>query len=257
MAINGRQYGSTGPSMPHIETNDTNTTGTKALNLGKVFGIMAIWLVITAGIAFGLGYLFYLWILNDEQSAYNGLMAILIATAIGSIALTFIIQFWALRKGRGMLVLSSLYVLFMGVLCSTLVLFFDWRILGLALGITAMIFTVLAVIGLIARNVRPIAMIGMMLIIGAGLTALITWLVVLFAGVSQQMAMWFWIIDFAMFGGMLLMIIVDLNQIGKICERGRVTNQITLYCALTLYSDFIYIFIKIVYYLAIAFSNNR
>ena len=63
--------------------------------------------------------------------------------------------------------------------------------------------------------------------------------------------------DFALFAGMLLLIIVDLNQIGKICERGEMSKNLTLFCALTLYTDFVYIFIKIAYYLAIAYGGRK
>ena len=256
MSINGRDYGSAGGPSPemHIETGRVGGSS-KALNLGKVFGIMFIWLLVTAGLAFGFGYLFYNWLMSGGKSAENGLMAILVTSGISLIILTFIIQFFALKKGKGMIILSSLYVLCMGILCSSLVLFMPWYILGVALGITTAIFGVLSLIGFLARNVRPIAMIGFMIIIGAGITALITWLIILFTGISGQAVTFLWIVDFAMFAGMLLLIIVDLHNINKICERGEVSTNLTLYCALTLYSDFIYIFIKIAYYLALA--NGR
>ena len=264
MAINGRNYGSSGPSAKMTAPIDEKSRGSsKALNLGKMFGIMFIWLLFTAGIAFGLGFAFFSWMTsggytatNPNPNAVTGLWGVLIASGIGLIILTFVIQFFALKKGKGMIVLSSLYVLFMGVLCSSLVLFIDWRILGIALGITSIIFGVLAVIGLLAKNVKPMAMVGMMLIFGAAITALVTWLVILFTGITGTTATILWVVDFALFAGMLLLIIVDLNQIGKICERGEVSTNITLYCALSLYTDFIYIFIRIAYFLAIALSKK-
>lgn len=258
MAINGRNYSPVGPDEKmKIEETKVGGGSSKALNLGKVFGIMFIWLLLTAGIAFGLGYLFFLWLQSGGETARNGMFALLIGSGIGLIILTFVIQFFALKKGKGMLILSFLYVLFMGVLCSTLVLFIDWYILGVALGITTAIFGVLAVIGLVAKNIKPIAMVGLMLVIGAAMTGLITWLIILFTGVTGQAATILWIVDFAMFAGMLLLIIVDMHQIGKICERGEVSTNLTLYCALTLYTDFIYIFIRIAYYLAIAFGRSK
>lgn len=254
MAINGRNYGSMEPEKPVIHT-DTLTSSSKAVNLGKIFGIMFIWLLFTAGIAFGGGYLSALWLVNNYEQASGGLLAILIASGISLIILTFIIQYFALKKGKGMIVLSSIYVLLMGVICSTLTLYIPWNILGMALGITTVIFGVLATIGLLAKNVKPIAMIGMMVIFGAAITALFTWLFSIWMPIANPGL--YWIIDFAFFGGMLLLIIVDMNNIGKICESGQITTNITLYCALTIYTDFIYIFIKIAYYLAIIYGNSK
>ena len=258
MAINGREYGSTGPTAPGVETSGSSSS--KALNLGKVFGVMFIMLLFTAGISIGLSALFNSWLgsgasVTTAKGVYLGIM---IGSGIGLIILTFIIQYLCLTQGKGMIVCSTLYVLFMSVLCSSMTLWLDWWLLGVALGITTAIFGVLSVIGLLAKRVGPLAMVGLMLIIGGGMTALITWLVILIGGarISSNMVMLLWIIDFAIFAGMLLMIIVDMYNIKKICERGEVTTNLTLYCALTLYTDFIYIFIKIAYYLAIAYGKR-
>ena len=257
MAINGRNYGTSGPDSLHIEKGHENPTvrnDSKTFNLGKVFGIMFVWLIITAGIAFLGGYLFARWLIADVENASRGLLVSLVVSGITLLVLTFIIQFWALRRDRGMIVLSSLYVLCMGVLCSSLTLYIDWRILGIALGITSAIFGVLAAIGLIAKNVRPMAMVGWMVLIGALFVSLFTWIFSLVFQFTNPALLW--IIDFAIFGAMLLLIIVDMNQIGRICERGEMSRNLTLYCALTLYTDFVYIFIKIAYYLAVATSRN-
>ena len=256
MEINGRKYGSSEPTMPEIK--EKHTSSSKTLNLGKVFGIMFIWLLITAGVSFGFAALFYNW-LGDKpynETAEATLYGFMIGSGILLLILTFVIQFFALKKGKGMIILSSIYVILMGILCSSMILFIEGWILGSALGISSAIFLVLAIIGLIAKNVKPIAVIGIMLIVGAALTALITWLIILIGGISGEAVGILWIVDFAMFGGMLLLIIVDMNQIGKICEMGEVSTNLTLYCALTLYTDFIYIFIKIAYYLAVAYSKR-
>lgn len=254
MAINGRNYGASEPQINFEEKKSAPRVGDKTLNLGKVFGIMFIWLVATAGIAFLGGYLLYLWYSKNPDQAYGGIMGILITSSISLLILTFVIQFWALRRDKGMLVLSSLYVLCMGLICSSLVLFMDWQILGIALGLTSAIFGVLALIGLLAKNVKPIAMVGMMVLFGAIIVSLGTFLMALWLPVNVTLL---WILDFAIFGAMLLLIIVDMNHIGKICESGAMSKNLTLYCALTLYTDFVYIFLRIVYYLAIAFGKSN
>lgn len=251
MAINGRNYGTSGPN--NVYTEHHSSVDSKTLNLGKVFGIMFLWLLATAGIAFGGGALFYNWLLADEVAASNGILATLVISGISLIVLTFVIQFWALRRDKGMIVLSSLYVLCMGLLCSSMTLFLDWQILGIALGLTTAIFGVLALIGLLAKNVRPIAMVGFMVLFGALIVSLGTWIISIFVPVNVT---FLWILDFAIFGAMLLLVIVDMNQIGKICASGEMSRNLTLYCALTLYTDFVYIFIKIAYYLAMAYGRK-
>ena len=251
MAINGRNYGTSGPN--NVYTEHHSSVDSKTLNLGKVFGIMFLWLLATAAIAFGGGALFYNWLLADEVTASNGILATLVISGISLIVLTFVIQFWALRRDKGMIVLSSLYVLCMGLLCSSMTLFLDWQILGIALGLTTAIFGVLAIIGLLAKNVRPIAMVGFMVLFGALIVSLGTWIISIFVPVNITLL---WILDFAIFGAMLLLVIVDMNQIGKICANGEMSRNLTLYCALTLYTDFVYIFIKIAYYLAMAYGRK-
>ena len=251
MAINGRNYGTSGPN--NVYTEHHSSVDSKTLNLGKVFGIMFLWLLATAGIAFGGGALFYNWLLADEVTASNGILATLVISGISLLVLTFVIQFWALRRDKGMIVLSSLYVLCMGLLCSSMTLFIDWQILGIALGLTTAIFGVLALIGLLAKNVRPIAMVGFMVLFGALIVSLGTWIISIFVPVNVT---FLWILDFAIFGAMLLLVIVDMNQIGKICANGEMSRNLTLYCALTLYTDFVYIFIKIAYYLAMAYGKK-
>ena len=254
MAINGRNYGTSGPNNVHIEEKHGVETNSKALNLGKVFGIMFIWLLFTAGIALGGGALFSYWLDVNPDAAASGILASLVISGITLIVLTFVIQFWALRRDKGMIVLSSLYVLCMGVLCASFTLYMPFEILGIALGLTTMIFGVLAAIGLIAKNVTPIAMVGMMVLIGALIVSVGTWIISIFLPVNSTLL---WILDFAIFGAMLLLIIVDMNSIGKICERGEMSRNLTLFCALTLYTDFVYIFIKIAYYLAIAYGGRK
>jgi len=263
MAINGRNYGTTGPNENDFQKQDVVSSSSKTVNLGKVFGIMFIWLLLTAGIALGLGYLFARWLGSSDpalfnRTAFNTLWGVLIGSAITLIVLTFVIQFVALRKGRGkaMPILSFIYVVVMGTLCSSITLFIPWNILGMALGITTGIFGVLSLIGLLSKGrMTGVAAIGIMLILGGAMCALFTFLFTIWMPIANPM--WYWIIDFAIFAGMLLMIIVDLNQIGKICEEGALSPNLTLYCALTLYTDFIYIFLKIAYYLAIFYGENK
>ena len=79
MAINGRNYGSSGPNnIQYEEQHTASPVSSKTLNLGKVFGIMFIWLLLTAGIAFLGGFLFAKWLVASPEQASNGLMVALL-----------------------------------------------------------------------------------------------------------------------------------------------------------------------------------
>ena len=89
MAINGRNYGTSGPNnIQYEEQRSSSPVSSKTLNLGKVFGIMFIWLIFTAGIAFLGGFLFAKWLVAAPEQASNGLMVSLIVSGISLIVLT-------------------------------------------------------------------------------------------------------------------------------------------------------------------------
>ena len=55
---------------------------------------------------------------------------------------------------------------------------------------------------------------------------------------------------------MLLFIAIDGARAKTIAGKGGVTNNIYLYCSFVMYSDFISLFVRVVYLLS-RFSNNR
>ena len=48
-----------------------------------------------------------------------------------------------------------------------------------------------------------------------------------------------------------------MYRIRKIAEGGSGSNNLALYCALNLYSDFIVIFLRVLYFVLIASKGNR
>ena len=66
-----------------------------------------------------------------------------------------------------------------------------------------------------------------------------------------------WIVSLIVFAFLMLVTLYDVNRIKKIAETGaQQDNNLTYYCAYILYSDFIAILIRVVYYLAI-FAGKR
>lgn len=69
----------------------------------------------------------------------------------------------------------------------------------------------------------------------------------------------YWILDFVIFGMILITTAVDLYNIKKIASRGTFesTNNLAIYCAYVLYVDFINIFIRVLYYVLIVLAAHK
>ena len=131
-------------------------TGT--YSLGRIFIYMFFGLLITTGVAIGLGQLF-LHVLtkptNDDWYYLNGTaltyLFLLIGSGLAIIVLSILLNVF-LYKGKSLWVPSILYVISMGVLLSALTAFVDWGILALAFGLTAGTFGLMALIAFLSKG---------------------------------------------------------------------------------------------------------
>ena len=181
----------------------------------------------------------------------NAYLGTMIASGIALLILTFVIQFVFLRGKHSILVPALIYCLLMGTLLSTFTILLEnnYWLLGMAFGITAGIFLLMTLIAVISRgNMAPLLMVGIGLLIGSGILALVNWII------GSTMIMW--IVTFAIFAAIMFITIFDIWNIKKICERGEMTNNLALYCAFTLYVDFIYILIRVLYFLILIFGRR-
>ena len=55
---------------------------------------------------------------------------------------------------------------------------------------------------------------------------------------------------------LLIVVAADAYNIKNIIRRGQMNDNLALYCAFTMYSDFIVIFIRVLYVLALSKSND-
>lgn len=256
MGINNRNYNSSNPTVEEPKHNEAFAqAGSRAVNMAKVYGYLFLALLFTGGIAFGVGYLFTLWLNADFDRANAGMMIILIISAIGLFILSFVVHGVAFRNKHSVLPYYIAYVTLMGTLLSTMTMFIDWRILGVAFGITSLIIALDAFIALFAKsNFNFVAMMGLTLLLGAGLVFFFSWLMIfMFPGVFGPLL---YVIDFVVFVAIVLLTLVDIVRINKIAQQGEMSNNLSLYCSFIIYVDFIYIFIRIVYYIAM-FSQRR
>lgn len=246
-AFHDESYGHTKvKKLTKVNTNNSSL----AVNMGKVFLYMFIGLAITAAISFGLGYFIYTEYATKGEAVFNVYLGLLIGSAIGLFILMLIINFVVIRGKHSVLVPGILYAVLMGVLLSTFTLFIDWKILGMAFGITSGIFLIMTLISLISKgNMSAFGVLALGLLIGSGILILVNLLLR-----SETL---YWVISFAIFAVLMFVTMYDIYNIKKICENGAMSNNLALYCAFNIYVDFINIFIRIVYYLLIIFGNKK
>ncbi|MBO4703316.1 MAG: US12 family protein [Bacilli bacterium] len=243
----------------------------KGTFLSKVFGLMFICLLITTAVAAGLGYGIQALILNSqsydptaplETLPSNILTVFLImvfVSAIGLIVMSFVLPITFARGKHNIFVPLMIYVVLMGILLSLFTFLFDWLILVEAFGITTLIFGLMAFLGYISKGrLTGIGFILLGLMIGALALSLINWMMILIGGIKEQNIMISWIVSLIVFAFLMLVTLYDVYRIKKIAEAGAThDNNLTYYCAYILYSDFIAILIRVVYYLAILTGGRR
>ena len=247
---------------------DFSDKQSKGTFLTKVFGMMFLCLLITTVVAAGFGYGFqYLLVktaTNDggnlvfNQDLVMGLIIGLIITIIALLIMSFVLPITFMRGKHNILVPLIIYVVLMGIMLSTFTFLVEPIILVESFGITSAIFGVMALLGYLSKGkLAGIGVILLGLLIGAGLLALINFLMILIGGISQTSVTLSWIISFLIFGFLMLMTMWDVARINAIaakgCESG---NNLVYYCAYILYSDFIAILIRVIYYMAIIFRKR-
>ena len=130
----------------HEEIGNTSNIG--ILSFAKVFLYMFIGLGLTTVVAFAVGGGFYLGLTRgaDPDLILQVGLGLTIASAIALIILMFIINLVTLRGNHSWVLPMTLYCVLMGVVLSWFTLLVDWRLLGLAFGITAGVFLLMTLI---------------------------------------------------------------------------------------------------------------
>ena len=248
---------------------DFSDKQSKGAFLTKVFGMMFICLLITTAVAAGFGYGFQYLLTStativDETVVYNEnlLMGLFITLGVSLIALlvmSFVLPITFIRRKHNILVPLMIYVVLMGIMLSTFTFVFDWKILVESFGITTLIFGVMAFLGYVSKGrLTGIGFILLGLVIGALGLSLINWLMMIFGGVSAANVQLSWIVSLLIFAFLMLVTLYDVHRIKKIAETGAgQDNNLTYYCAYILYSDFIAILIRVIYYVALISGRRR
>ena len=254
-------------------TFDVTEKRSRNMLIGRIYGVMFIGILITAVIASGLGMMFSYLIFGTidaskifysdvevtlkSNSAAVALLVTLIVTAITLVILAFVIQFIFLKGKRSLTIPMVLYCSLMGVLLSELVVFLPWEILGVSFLITAGTFGIMYLIATLSKgSLNALGIIGIGLFIGAGLIALVGWILALTGALGSAMNL-YWIVSFLTFAAIIFITIWDMWRIKQIAQSGEASNNLVLYCAFTLYVDFIYIFLRVVRIVAYIYAKNK
>ena len=249
---------------------DLSDKQSKGAFLTRVFGIMFLCLFITTAVAAGLGYGIQAIIRAtpgyDPTAPLDTLpsniltvfLITVLVSAVGLIVMSFVLPIVFARGKHNILVPMIIYVVLMGILLSLFTFLFDWIILVEAFGITTLIFGLMAFLGYISKGkLTGIGFILLGLIMGAAVLSLVNWLMIIIGGIKQENIMLSWIVSLIVFAFLMLVTLYDVYRIKKIAENGaKQDNNLVYYCAYILYSDFIALLIRVIYYLAI-FTRRR
>lgn len=227
-----------------MENNYTQSYDkTNSYSLTKVFGYMFLGLLLTAGVAFGLFYL----LLNSTLSveAYYGLT---IVSSIGILAISILTHVFLLRNNaKGGLITYVIYSLMMGILLSSIFLVYNLQIIGYTFICTAGAFGAMALYGVITkRNTASIGMFGVGILFGVLLISLVN--------IFLRSEALYWIITYAGLFAIMAITIWDVNRAKNLADNNMLTKAGAIYFALQLYTDFIYIFLRL---LAIIGKNRK
>lgn len=220
---------------------------------GAVFLYMFLALAITGVVAALLGLLFEKLFYTADRGTFNQAYAVtLIVSLVLYIPTMIITEVLALKNSKGMVPAYVIYSITMGVFISTFTNFIPFWEIAVAFGGTCLAFGLMTLIAWFSKkSVSMFAVIGSGLLLGSLLIFSILMLLRLF-NVEVTGAMW--VISYVMLFAVILITIVDLRRVKDIADNGGAGSNVALLCALTLYVDFIYIFIRL---LALVARNRR
>lgn len=229
----------------------------KTKSMAKVYLYMGIGLLVTALVSLGVGALFAGLFSNfgrvdTADIAENAMVAYVATMVISFIVLLVdgvVIARRAYSSKRSLWAPYIIYAIVMGVfLSSFLIAGIDFYTIGEAFGISALAFFVMALIGYKSKsNLNVLGMIASGFLFCLLLGSLFWGIFYL---ISPTLVYVFDIVtSFAIMAFIMVMIAVDTYNIKRILANGCEGN-VVLYCAYIMYSDFISIFIRILYLLA-------
>lgn len=237
--------------MTFFKQKDYSAFEVDSLGVVKVFGWLFYGLLltfVTAGTTFLLAR-------NGVISA-DTYVGLLIASSIIYIIFSFVAIFaMSLTKSKTVsIVIYSIYSLVLGIVLSSLFITCDVGNIFLALGVTSLVFGGMSLYGYFTkRDLTSFGSILTMILIGALFMSLIN-VILYFALGAATYTMLDIILSYVILGVIIGYVAFDVQRIKRAAESGQLANSMPIYLAFNLYTDFIYIFIRI---LSIIESNKN
>lgn len=246
----------------HTEIQQPNKIDKQAstfVSIAKVFGVVSIGLLISAIVAFGVGALVFYYFALPYQDTRQISQIFVIITAVSLAALlidSLIINFVILRGKHSILIPGIIYSVLVGTAFSMLTIVVNWSTIGMAFGITALCFVLMSLISFLSKgNMSPILLVILALFVGTGLLILADFIIAITTGRALN---WLYIgISIGILAIIMFTSIYDLWRIKTIAADGMMNKSMTLYCAFVIYTDFISLFIRILYFLLIIFARKK
>jgi len=233
------------------------------LNLGKVFGVMLLGILITTVGALLWGWLFSTFDMDSERSSlYAGIIIVgSIVSILAMIISSSVIHWKAFATKGGKFALVAPYVIYalsLSFVFGLIGLILPIEIIAITFGVTLFIYGLLALFGVIFKNSNLNPLIFVISALGTGV--LILFLLNFFIMPLLQIGDYevlFWVLSFGIFALVMFTTIYDVWQINKIVSAMPPSMNVTLYCAFRLYTDFVNLFIRILYYVIILFARRK
>lgn len=223
--------------------------------VGKVFLYLFIALAITAITCVLSGLLITYGAQGNSDTLFLIFEVISICSLVAYIPVIIWTQISLLRGGKGLKPAFVIYSVLMGVFLSSLTAFLDFYIIATAFGITCGAFAVMALIAWTSkRNLNYLTILAYGLLSGVCFVSIFSLIVGLFTGMQSG------VLSAMVSGGIFIFVIlitlVDLYNIKNIAGRGQASDNLAMLCAYNLYIDFIYIFLRVLIFIA-RFAKRR
>lgn len=251
-------YASYPGSGAHSEKGQKQRALPQGKLMARVFGYMALAVLITGAVAFGLAVLFTYGLkwtvergnINFSNGAVVGYFVLMGVSFVALLIDSFVMQSFLATGKHSIWGPYIIYATLMGVLMSSFVMFIDLYVLVEAFGIATISFLLMFLIGYFSKaDLNPLGLVAYGALFSILLLSLFWGL---FAWLSPgSFYIWNLVFSIAICAIFMIIAAVDSYNIKKILQNGEANDNICLYCAFTMYSDFIMILIRLIYILSI------